>query len=646
MKGILIIWLSACFALVLAQKATPARIINCEVTVRERQPGPDENYILIEKRQFPVVEGIKNSAFIVNFTLDLTAVCNDSGIFDCQAAVFTVGPQAQTFFKNFQSQPGGVYFLNNVRSKGDVIYRVGISPVSVDSAKTSVTDCDFDFRRDGVWNFDPSAHFDFYFVPRSLADARWNQLRDYIEINYKDFNRLFELSFPGKTNYFLSPCVLPQVTWDSRMGYAIDPPRSNCFVLYSHDHNTVDPIPGYLVRIYRYMGYAPPLLAEGMASYFEFPHYYARDLRRSDQLPPLAGLLKSVDYYGLPEQTNITAAASFVKFLVDTQGWNRFNQLYQKSTDLNIADQFPAIYSKTLDELEKEWYQVLDTVTFSYGIFRYFYEREKYINHDYGMDRFISEMKRTMAGFDDSTFTLFEEGWNRYMAGDYDTARTLFGVLLKSTPTNGSNLLTYANLLIIDSRYDSARVIYNRALTIDSTLKTALFKIGETYYWQNRPDSAWDYLLRDISEDPSQLSQASSGILLGELALTKGDTAVAREYYAKAVATMEQIYQTGKTRPSHLLRLGQGHLGLAMCGEGSLGTAKSFLESALYFEAHPTRVIFVTRILRELGVIADLEGNREQAKSYYQRALAYPLQAEFEAQVRQYMETPFAGYRR
>jgi hypothetical protein len=107
---------------------------------------------------------------------------------------------------------------------------------------------------------------------------------------------------------------------------------------------------------------------------------------------------------------------------------------------------------------------------------------------------------------------------------------------------------------------------------------------------------------------------------------------------------MEQIYQFGKTWPAYLLRLGQASAGLAMCGEEQLATARSYLESALYFEVHPTRVIFLTRILKELGKVADLEGRRDEAVKYYQRTLSYPLPPAFEQEVRGYITEPFKGY--
>jgi len=643
-RQIIVVWLLGLMLAFGTGDAFSSRLINCEVTVRQKMSGESDNFVLIEKKNYQVAEGIKKTSFIVNFTLDLTVDYNDSGFYDCQLSMFTLGPQAQTFFKEFRSEPGGVYFINNVRGKNDIEYRVGISPVSVDSAQSAGDQCRFDYRQDGVWNFDPSAHFDFYFVPQSLADARWNLLRDFMEKNFKDYKELFQIAFPGKINCFLSPCVLPEVTWDSRMGYAIDPPRSNIFVLYSHDHNTVDPIPAYLLRIYRYMGYAPPMLAEGMAAYFEFPHYYARELRDSSQLPPLSMLIKPVDYFSLPEHDNISAASSFVKYLLDNYSLSKFKLLYDRADDLNLEKEFETVYEKPLVELESEWHGLLDTITFKKGLFQYFYEREKYINRQPGMERFLSELKQRIETYSDSNYVYSQEGWNLYMQGEYDTARTIYETLVNLDPTDNNYLIIYGNLLLIDGQYDSALTMYNRLLDIDSTMKTALHKMGQTFYWKGMPDSANHYLLRDLDEDPSQLSQASSAILLGEMALAEGDTAAAREYYNGALAAMEQIYQFGKTWPAYLLRIGQGNLGLAMCGDIDLGTAQSYLESALYFEVHPTRVIFLTRILKELGKIADLQGRREDAVDYYQKALSYPLPPAFAEEVKGYISTPFTGY--
>lgn len=619
-----------------------ARTINIEISVREK--NQNDEFVLIQKKLLSLEEGIKQSSFTVNFTLDLEVNYNDSGFYECEFSMFTLGPRTQTFFKKFQSQEGGVYFLENVRGKEDVVYRVGISPLSVDSTELDAQECDYDIRANGIWRFDPSAHFDFYFIPRTLGDARWNLLRDFVEINYKEFKEAFQFSFPGKMNYFFSPCLVPELDWDERMGYAIDPARANCYGIFSHEHNTIDPFPAYLVRIYRFLGYSPPLLAEGMAAYFEYPHFYAKNLYRDDALPPLSLMIRSNDYFNLPGIDNVSAASSFVKYLLDSYGYGQFSRLYRESTDLNLSAKLEEVYQKSPETLEREWHQLLDSVPIPFSLCRFFYEREKYVAREPGMRRFLEAMRPMMASFEDSTYLISEEAWMDYMGGNYIDGREGYEILVELDPNNSNYLIIYANLLLIDGQYDSAIVMYNRLLVSDSTQKTALYKSGETYYRKGEIDSAIVYLVRDLEEDVSQLSRASSGVIMGHIYLAQNDTAVATNYYRDALNEMESIYQYGKNRPSFLMRLGEASLGLAMCGESSLEAARSYLEMALYFEAHPQRVIFISRILLALGQAADLDDDREAALAYYQQALSLPLPPDFERQIRGYVESPFLGY--
>ncbi|MCK5124765.1 MAG: tetratricopeptide repeat protein [candidate division Zixibacteria bacterium] len=619
-----------------------ARKIQFEVTVRERDTAGD--YKLVAKQPLTITENVKNTSFISNFTLDLSASYNDSGFYLCEFSLYTIGPHSQTLYKKFQSFPGGVYFVDNVRLKNQVVYRVGISPLSIDSVSSDLSDCGFNFREEGVWRFDPSAHFDLYFVNQTLGDARWNQVRDYLELNYKDFKKRFDPTFPGKVNCFLSPCILPEVTWDERSGYAIDPARFNCMMLYSGSYNTIDPFPVFLVRIYRFMGYAPPLLSEGLAGYYDFPHYYARKLKQDSELPPLSMTLKSIDYYSLPGHNNISIASSFSKFLIDSYGFNQFKQLYEKATDLTLAGSFEEIYKKPLEVLEDEWHSTLDTVSIGINHFRYYYERDEYIYNKAGMNRFLDEFKSVITTTNDTLFVYAKEAWNRYMDGEFDSAITIYQKLLPMDPTNNTYNMVYGNLMLIDGRYDSAIAIYDNLYSIDSSMKTIFYKKGEAYLRNGNLDSATAYFRKDLEEGSSPLSQASSGIWMGRISLAAGDTTMARDYYADALDEMEQIYQFGKARPAFLLRLGQAHLGLAMCDKTPLATAKSFLEQAKYFEVHPTRVIFGTRILHELGKIADLEGRRDEAISYYQEAMTYSLSPFIDAEIRQLLSQPFTGY--
>lgn len=642
MKRNIIAICGLCLYIIAFSGLTMARNIQCEITVREK--NNDGDYVLIYKKNIDVEEDIKNTSFHVNFTIDLTVNFRGDSLYNCEFSLYTLGPQPQNLFKKFNSQTGGIYFVEDVRGKNGTLYRVGISPLAVDSDSGSGQKCDYDYHADGVWNFTPSANFDFYFVPNTLGDARWNLLREYTETTYKEFKKIFEQGFPGKINYFFAPCLLKEVQWDKRGGFAIDPTRSNCFALYSHNYNTIDAFPGILTRTYKYLGYSPPILVEGLAGYLDAAHFYARDLKEKSELPPISNILRSIDYFSLPGYNNASTAASFVKYLVDTYGLNRFLELYRTSTDLSIDAQFPAVYDISLDSLETDWHHLLDTVTIHSGHIHYFYERDKYIYNRPGMDIFMKELKVLMETEYDSMYAISEEAWNMYMDGEYDTARTMYEYLIAHDPNNVTRTMVFGNLLLIDGQYDTALKIYDRIYDIDSTSMSMLYKKGDTYFRMGEIDSAKAYLISDYSENPSQLSRASSGILMGRILLSEGDTAMAVDYYAGAVDAMEQIYKMGKTRPSYLLRLGQAHLGLALCNNEETSVAKSYLEQGIYFEVHPTRVIFASRLLRELGRIADLDGRREDAIAYYQQVMKFPLPPHFEEEIRSYILEPFRGF--
>lgn len=631
-------------AIFLSSEVLAGRMINLDVTVREKQAGDSGQYIVIEKKPLQIQEGTKTTCFIVNFTLDLTVLRSDSGFFDCEFSLTTLGPQPQAIVKEFRCLPGGVYFVDDVRGKNNTLYRVAIAPISVDSTETDAAECDFDFHQEGVWNLDPSGNFYLYFVPKSLADARWNLIKEFMETGFRLFKKSFGLEYSVHTNFFLSPCRLQGVVWDKRMGYAIDPVRSNGFVMYGHGLNTVDPIPACLIQAYHCLGYAPPVLAEGMAGYFEAVHYYAQQAKGKGQLPSLSKLYKSVDYYALPRLDNLTAAASFVRYLLDTYGLDKFLSFYRSATDLTIADRMQAIYGKSPDELEKEWHHLLDTTTYSFNQMKYFYVQERWLYREKGMKTFLAEMKSRMRSYKDSVYVMSEEGSYQYLKGQYKEAQADYQDMIRLLPNSSEYRIFYGNLLMVDGEYDSAAVIFRQALLIDTTAKLALNRLAENFYWQNALDSAEVYYRRDVEGDQSLMNQVASAIALGELALIKHDSVAATEQYRHALKCMNKIAQYGLTDPTFLMRFGQSHLGLAMCGKSQLKSAQSYLESALYFEVHPMRPVFVTRILLELGKLADLQGYRNEAVDYYKQALTFPIQPAMAKQIETYLKTPFRGF--
>ncbi|WP_155590948.1 hypothetical protein [Lysinibacillus cavernae] len=112
---------------------------------------------------------------------------------------------------------------------------------------------------------------------------------------------------------------------------------------------------------------------EGFASYMEdqygkndlYLEKYMKHFMDSDKLIPISKLIdpNQDDAYFRPDLTNIeeldtlrwmsyTHAASFIKYLIDTYGLEKFEQLYNEK---DLANKMEEVYGKNSRELEKDW---------------------------------------------------------------------------------------------------------------------------------------------------------------------------------------------------------------------------------------------------------------------------------------------------
>ncbi len=112
---------------------------------------------------------------------------------------------------------------------------------------------------------------------------------------------------------------------------------------------------------------------EGFASYMEdqygknklYFEKYMKHYMDSDKLIPISKLIdpNQDDAYFRPKLSNIkenqiimelsyTHAASFTKYLIDTYGLEKFEQIYNEK---DLAKKVEEVYGKNSGELEKEW---------------------------------------------------------------------------------------------------------------------------------------------------------------------------------------------------------------------------------------------------------------------------------------------------
>lgn len=122
-------------------------------------------------------------------------------------------------------------------------------------------------------------------------------------------------------------------------------------------------------------GSLPLTLAEGTAFYLiddfrgEQIHPLAQKLLRENRLPTLRQLLDSGVMRQLRDDQLVAGGASFVGYLIEYGGGQRFMELHQVAdgirTHPTFASAFEQVYGGKLDEAEQVWRATLDTADFS-----------------------------------------------------------------------------------------------------------------------------------------------------------------------------------------------------------------------------------------------------------------------------------------
>ena len=127
------------------------------------------------------------------------------------------------------------------------------------------------------------------------------------------------------------------------------------------------------------LGMPVSLLTEGFAVAFQtnpiandfvprwsgtFVHDLARTFRTDGRLVPIDQMLQSSQFRSHDLNVVYPEAGSFARFLIDAYGLATFKDLYGQVTAndvaVTVAAKFASVYGKSVDQLEAEWWAVLD----------------------------------------------------------------------------------------------------------------------------------------------------------------------------------------------------------------------------------------------------------------------------------------------
>src|SRR5262245_13323481 len=225
---------------------------------------------------------------------------------------------------------------------------------------------------DNNWHVHDGPRVSFYVRPGSFCEQNVVRLSEEIEDQFTSTIAALRLTYAGHvrgygynsaadadfpSNY--SGRAYPET--ESFRFTCVPPLGDNLFGLIAHEANHVFIIDG--------LGHAGTyFITEGLASavisetfhpsgrHFYFP--WTRGHRA--QLPRISRLVDDGEWNRIDADTAYKTSASFLAWLLDTYGADRFRQLYPTSSG-EFQDRVMSIYGRSLDELEADWLRFTDT---------------------------------------------------------------------------------------------------------------------------------------------------------------------------------------------------------------------------------------------------------------------------------------------
>jgi Flp pilus assembly protein TadD len=617
----------------IASQVSAAEGIECALEVYQRDTIWQKN-VLLYTDTVQIVRDVPTSGFLIAFSTEIHLTDIDTNNASFTVHLVTLGPPAQTYARNFTVEYGLPVRIEGIAIKQKAQYALVITPLSKIEIDTST--CAFNHRAEGVFRSDPSANMDIYFVPNSLGDFYWNAIKDLFEKQYRVFRDLFHLNLPGKYNIYLCPCPLYSVLWDDRFGMAINPTRSTAFAIYSKQGNSADPFLVIHTAVLRTFGYAPPFLSEGWANYVSFALFEMKQLLQEDKNRSVVPLLDTYAYFQADPYVADRISATFVRYLIDRYGPDRFKKLYEQANDLNLREKIEAVYEQSVSNLETEWRHYVDTVTISPDLYAVFTHLAEQMLDYPRMLRYAKGYVDHAANAQDSIAALGLLKRAYFFTGDYYKATETQAALLTLEPTP-RNWMTLAAYKMINGYYDDARADLLKALALDSTDQMVRFNLAYNYLLSGDEEEGKERLL-DVIVNPGPRGSVGgeARILLADLLQKSKDSldrALANTYFNEAAQVYEQQLQTHQASPSTHLWLGIAYLGL-----GDTGNASDHLQTALFLE---TRPFYLGMINLWLGKVADVLQDRTAARKFYERVLALPSAHYHQTEARTYLDTPY-----
>jgi len=607
--------------------------VEFELIVRQK-PATIDKFFEITRDTVTAIIGQNLTTFLVNMSINIQAEEADSQFVTFNSHLVTIGKTPYNLAKRYRIEFNLPARLENIPGKNGSSYQLLISPRKMTYIDTSL--CRYDPTSRDQFNMDPSGNFDLYYVKGSLGDFRWNNVKNYLEADYTRFRNSLDLTASGKISFFLCPCQAVTIGWDSRFGYAIDPSRSNVYAMYNHNFSSVDAILPNMLEILHLWGYAPPFVVEGLAGYFDFVTYKMKKIKATGTVPNIRDMLTTSGYYKTDPIAAEITASSFIKYLADSYGISKVEEMYEKSDDLTLLTDIETVYNMPLDTLQRGWLHYVDTIQLNRALFDFYASRANSLFDSEQMTEYLEQMTEYDWTRADSIDTWKKLSTVYYQYGQYYKAVDGYKRLIAIDSSRPFYWQVLGNLHMINGEYDAAQKALDTAIARDTTLETVRLQLARILTFESDTAGAIEMAEDALSEVQTTIAKIEFLLFLGDIYNAGGkyhDSAKADRYFSDALAWSSELMAKMPEEPIYKFRSGLAYLGL-----GKYQEARQLLELADFTEL---RTYYLGKIRLALGNLHDIRHERQKAVEYYQKALQISLAAHDRELCEKYIERPY-----
>lgn len=601
--------------------------VECEISIREVIEADPPDSTIIDAQRVWLRFDRETTLRIGNLVLYLTASAVGSDGVLLNYSLYPFGQTAPPVFGELPVPYDVPVVLDAVSGKGKSIFRVLLTARAGTVYPTpppAVSD-------EEGWRMVPSAYYLFHTPPFTLAEFHFPRVRVILDHEVDSIRAKFLFTAPGKINIYVLPTASDDFPYDPRYDFAVDPARNRIVVRYTDSSSGIDAQAILLLNLYRYWGYAPDLLAIGASGYFSLADYDVQQDRDAGAAIPLDSLAASMDFKRRDADAALHHAASFVRWLIDTEGLTRFRELYKRASDLSLHRAVWAGYGKTLAELEAEWLGYLKGRTFDSDEYHRHAHRARY----YGWTERHTRLLEAAAASGGKVHPMvyLDLGQARGEHGDWEGAADAFSRLIELEPDVYRHYAVLGEAYWTMGDWVAAGLALNEARELGAEIGSVYLRLGEIQYEQHREDSAatlWQY---GLTQQTSGFTVSEILLHLGRYKRRYGDAAGAREDFRGALMAASGLTDKMPAEPAVWYLIAESYLEM-----DSIDLALEHLEGARFLAHAP---IDVGRIHWLTGACYDLAGRREDAVREYERVFEISATHTDRERARAYINKPY-----